>query len=99
MRGVFAPIEPIPWYYWTFKVIQKPVGSSMGKRNTASVRFLTKFVGFGRLAFLAGGICAAASGASAREQVAFSAGYPAGTIIIKQSERALYFTTGWGTAI
>jgi lipoprotein-anchoring transpeptidase ErfK/SrfK len=37
--------------------------------------------------------------AAAREVVAFSQSYPAGTIIIKQSERRLYFTTGTGTAI
>ena len=36
---------------------------------------------------------------NAREIVAFSQSYPAGTIIIKQSERRLYFTTGTGTAI
>ncbi|MDQ6702306.1 MAG: L,D-transpeptidase [Pseudomonadota bacterium] len=35
----------------------------------------------------------------AREFVAFSPNYPAGTIIIKQSERRLYFTTGAGTAV
>ncbi|HUZ92033.1 MAG TPA: L,D-transpeptidase [Methylocella sp.] len=40
-----------------------------------------------------------AGAASAREIVAFSSSYPAGTIIIKQSERRLYFTTGTGTAI
>jgi lipoprotein-anchoring transpeptidase ErfK/SrfK len=40
-----------------------------------------------------------AGAASARENVAFSASYPAGTIIIKQSERRLYLTTGSGTAI
>ena len=37
--------------------------------------------------------------ASAREFVAFSQSYPAGTIVIKQSERRLYFTTGTGTAV
>jgi lipoprotein-anchoring transpeptidase ErfK/SrfK len=42
---------------------------------------------------------AAADDASAREFVAFSQVYPAGTIIIKQSERRLYFTTGPGTAV
>jgi lipoprotein-anchoring transpeptidase ErfK/SrfK len=39
------------------------------------------------------------SGAVARERVAFLEIYPAGTVIIKESERRLYFTTGWGTAI
>jgi lipoprotein-anchoring transpeptidase ErfK/SrfK len=37
--------------------------------------------------------------AQARENVAFSQGYAPGTIIIKQSERRLYFTTGSGTAV
>ena len=37
--------------------------------------------------------------AQAREIVHFSQDYPAGTIIIKQSERRLYFTKGDGTAI
>ncbi len=35
----------------------------------------------------------------AREFVAFSPTYPAGTIIIKQSERRLYFTMGAGSAV
>lgn len=35
----------------------------------------------------------------AREIVAFSEGFPPGTIVIKQSERRLYFTTGVGTAV
>jgi lipoprotein-anchoring transpeptidase ErfK/SrfK len=51
-------------------------------------------------ALLAGlGICGAATGARARETVAFPQSYPAGTIIIKQSQRRLYLTTGGGTAI
>jgi lipoprotein-anchoring transpeptidase ErfK/SrfK len=37
--------------------------------------------------------------AAAREPVAFPQLYPAGTIIIIESERRLYFTTGWGAAI
>jgi len=49
-------------------------------------------------------VCVAAAGAmatsaQAREMVAFPQSYPAGTIIIKQSERRLYFTTGAGTAV
>ncbi|MEJ0094357.1 MAG: L,D-transpeptidase [Methylocella sp.] len=39
------------------------------------------------------------TGATAREIVAFPQAYPPGTIIIKQSERRLYLTTGAGTAI
>jgi lipoprotein-anchoring transpeptidase ErfK/SrfK len=51
-------------------------------------------------AFLAGlAVWVAAGEARAREYVAFSPSYPAGTIIIKQSERKLYFTTGAGTAV
>jgi lipoprotein-anchoring transpeptidase ErfK/SrfK len=51
-------------------------------------------------AFVAGlAVWAAAGEAGAREFVAFPQTYPAGTIIIKQSERKLYFTTGAGTAV
>ncbi len=51
------------------------------------------------IAFFAGlAVWAAAGEAHAREFAAFSPSYPAGTIIIKQSERRLYFTTGAGTA-
>ncbi len=51
-------------------------------------------------AFFAGlAVWAAAGEASAREYVAFSPSYPAGTIVIRQSERRLYFTTGAGTAV
>ncbi len=52
------------------------------------------------IAFFAGlTVWVAAGEAHAREFVAFSQTYPAGTIIIKQSERRLYFTTGAGTAV
>lgn len=37
--------------------------------------------------------------ALARQPIAFHEPYPVGTIIIKEAERRLYFTTGWGTAI
>jgi lipoprotein-anchoring transpeptidase ErfK/SrfK len=61
-------------------------------RNVGKIRFGTALlVG---LAFWV-----AAGEARAREFVAFSPSYPAGTIIIKQSERKLYFTTGTGTAV
>jgi lipoprotein-anchoring transpeptidase ErfK/SrfK len=40
-----------------------------------------------------------AGNAGAREFVAFSPSYPAGTIVIRQSERRLYFTTSAGTAV
>ncbi|MCI0598884.1 MAG: L,D-transpeptidase [Beijerinckiaceae bacterium] len=45
------------------------------------------------------GILLVASKAHAREIVAFPQTYPPGTIIIKHSERRLYFTTGPGTAV
>lgn len=52
------------------------------------------------IVFFAGlAVWAAAGEARAREFVAFPQTYPAGTIIIKQSERRLYFTTGAGTAV
>jgi lipoprotein-anchoring transpeptidase ErfK/SrfK len=40
-----------------------------------------------------------AGNAVARQPVAFLEPYPAGTIIIKEAERRLFLTTGWGTAI
>jgi lipoprotein-anchoring transpeptidase ErfK/SrfK len=51
-----------------------------------------------RLAACAGLMVVSAE-TQAREFVAFPQTYPAGTIIIKQSERRLYFTTGSGTAV
>jgi lipoprotein-anchoring transpeptidase ErfK/SrfK len=51
------------------------------------------------LSLSAAAISISASGATARETVAFPQPYPAGMIVIKQSERALYFTTGDRTAI
>src|SRR3984893_9421315 len=68
----------------------------------------TKRISLGRIfgkirlgtTFFAGlAVWVAAGEARAREYVAFSPAYPAGTIIIKQSERRLYFTTGAGTAV
>jgi lipoprotein-anchoring transpeptidase ErfK/SrfK len=47
----------------------------------------------------AAGILALCTESRAREFVSFSQNYPSGTIIIKQSERKLYFTTGSGTAV
>lgn len=41
----------------------------------------------------------APSGASARERVAFTAEIPAGAILVRASERALYLALGDGTAI
>ncbi len=43
-------------------------------------------------------LAAAAPKASAREMVAFD-GYPPGTIVVKTSERRLYFVTGHGRAL
>jgi lipoprotein-anchoring transpeptidase ErfK/SrfK len=53
----------------------------------------------GAAAFAGFGFYAATTAAAAREIVTFSQQYPAGTIIIKQSARRLYLTTGLGTAI
>src|SRR5580692_6016404 len=51
-------------------------------------------------AFFAGlAVWAAGGEARAREFVAFSPAYRAGTIIIKQSQRMIYYTTGAGTAV
>jgi lipoprotein-anchoring transpeptidase ErfK/SrfK len=46
-----------------------------------------------------GAVALSASEASARETVAFTQAYPPGMIVIRQTERALYFTTGGGTAL
>jgi lipoprotein-anchoring transpeptidase ErfK/SrfK len=54
---------------------------------------------FGSALFAGLAVWAAAGEANAREFVAFSPSYPAGTIIIKQSERRLYFTMGAGSAV
>ncbi|MDQ6701796.1 MAG: L,D-transpeptidase [Pseudomonadota bacterium] len=54
---------------------------------------------FGTALFAGLAVWVAAGEAGAREFVAFSQIYPAGTIIIKQSERMLYFTTGAGSAV
>jgi lipoprotein-anchoring transpeptidase ErfK/SrfK len=63
-------------------------------------KLLTPFGIAGSLNVLASlGVCGVPAGAQAREFVAFPQAYPAGTIIIKQSERRLYFTTGPGTAV
>ncbi|MGB6177440.1 MAG: L,D-transpeptidase [Methylocella sp.] len=52
------------------------------------------------IAFFTGlAVLAAAGEARARQFVAFPQTYPPGTIIIRQSERKLYFTTGTGTAV
>lgn len=48
---------------------------------------------------MAGFLSGFAAPATAREIIAFPEPYPAGTIIIKENERRLYWTTGAGTAI
>ncbi|WP_084572683.1 L,D-transpeptidase [Methylocapsa aurea] len=74
----------------------------MNKLRTGG-RSIFRKVYFSASLLAALGVCAvliiAANSAQARENVAFSQSYPPGTIIIKQSERRLYFTTGGGTAI
>lgn len=70
----------------------------MGKERANFGHIVDKFrLGIAFFACL--GMYATADRALARESVAFSPGYPAGTIIIKQSQRRLYFTTGAGTAV
>lgn len=82
----------------------------MYKMHAGSSIFLSIWANAGILAARLGrlgagfGLCIAAAGATmvcaqAREMVAFPQSYPAGTIIIKQSERRLYFTTGPGAAV
>ncbi len=70
----------------------------MGKQRIGLGRIFAK-IRLG-IAFFAGlALFGAAGDAGARDFVAFSPSYPAGTIVIKQSERRLYFTTGAGTAV
>lgn len=70
----------------------------MGKERANFGHIVDKFrLGIAFFACL--GMYATADRALAREAIAFSPGYPAGTIIIKQSQRRLYFTTGAGTAV
>lgn len=66
----------------------------------------TAFIGLaaGRLFAAAGAVSivaavAAITPAQAKQSVSVPTSYPAGMIIIKQSERTLYFTNGDGTAI
>lgn len=81
-------------------------------KNQRNCVYNKRITGHGMgLGFLAGkiGICAglvagmgiwgAGCDARAREIVAFPQTYPPGTIIIKHSERKLYFTIGPGTAV
>jgi hypothetical protein len=59
---------------------------------------IARLATFATLAWLLSGV-GVMSGVHARTPVAFPESYPAGTIIIKEAERRLYYTTGWGTAI
>jgi lipoprotein-anchoring transpeptidase ErfK/SrfK len=70
---------------------------SAGYRVSLSSISFKKCFGI-RLAICAG-ILVASAETQAREFVSFSQSYPSGTIIIKQGERKLYFTTGPGTAV
>ena len=70
----------------------------MYKQRISLGRIVGK-IRFGTIFFAGLAVWAAAGEAGAREFVAFPQTYPAGTIIIKQSERKLYFTTGAGTAV
>jgi lipoprotein-anchoring transpeptidase ErfK/SrfK len=65
---------------------------------------MSRVAGFARLALLSAGLLFAsffggAPEAAARQVVSFTADYPAGTIVISQRERRLYFTLGDGRAI
>jgi lipoprotein-anchoring transpeptidase ErfK/SrfK len=62
-----------------------------GLTGSVVVRILAVFTGFG--------VWAVADGVQARQLIAFPQAFQPGTIIIKQSERRLYFTTGSGTAV
>ena len=70
--------------------------SSRSTSSTAS--FVPKFISALALS-LAGAAALAPGGARAREIVAFPQSFRPGMIVIKQSERRLYFVRGDGTAI
>ncbi|MGH6834026.1 MAG: L,D-transpeptidase [Methylocella sp.] len=70
----------------------------MNKQRISFGRIVGK-IRVGAAFFVGLAVWIAAGAAGAREFVAFSPSYPPGTIVIKQSERRLYFTTGTGTAI
>ena len=68
-------------------------------RSTSSAAsFVPKFISALALS-LAGAAALAPGGARAREIVAFPQSFRPGMIVIKQSERRLYFVRGDGTAI
>jgi len=72
----------------------------MSKLRASGISFLGAIrVGAGFLASAGLGAAIGTTSVAARETVTFPQPYPAGMIIIKQSERRLYFTTGSGTAI
>jgi len=62
-----------------------------------SSRIAKKVLAFGVIS--AAGLSSISLQTQAREFVNFAQNYPSGTIIIKQNERRLYFTTGSGTAV
>lgn len=69
------------------------------KRNFQERRGGWRFCTSVQALSLAGILLALAPAAQAREIVSFPELYPAGTVIIKEAERRLYWTTGAGTAI
>ena len=69
------------------------------KKQSISLGGIIDRIRFGGALFAGLSVWAAAGEAGAREFVAFSPTYPAGTIIIKQSERRLYFTPANGSAV
>jgi lipoprotein-anchoring transpeptidase ErfK/SrfK len=69
------------------------------KKKPSNFHHMFGQIGIGSALFIGLALWGPGEAASAREFVSFSQSYPAGTIIIKQSERRLYFTTGTGTAV
>ncbi|MDP9095389.1 MAG: L,D-transpeptidase [Pseudomonadota bacterium] len=69
----------------------------MDRQAFVSLRAGRLFAAVATLTFIAG--AASVAPAEAKQSVAVPSTYPAGMIIIKQSERQLYFTNGDGTAI
>ena len=80
---------------------KQPKNNRLRRRLSSRVSLSSTISGkrFGICLSAFAGLLLAGAETQAREFVSFSQNYPSGTIIIKQSERRLYFTTGPGSAV
>jgi lipoprotein-anchoring transpeptidase ErfK/SrfK len=83
------------------KVRKQDINFDLYGAVSKKARFLSAIAWIAFSNTLATGIVlsTASTQSAAREVVPFPLTYPSGTIIIKQGERRLYFTTGPGTAV